>query len=653
MNKKQNKRRGDIKTKLVAAISMLLVSSIMMVSTTYAWFTLSTAPEVKGINTAVGANGNLEMALMPKHGDPAQITSAVGDSTKDIEEKNITWGNLVDVSERTIYGMNNINLLPSALSLTDDGKINVLGSILKTPVYGDDGRISNLADNSYAGYFYKQTQSFVPAGDDFLTNTEYTAGIRAVGTSSGMTDRQLTYRNALSAANTAKAMAANKASQSLNNNGSALANIAIAYGVNPDAKFDAEDVASLRAIIDDLRNDGGILDQIEVAYMQYILAFAASAQGGEDSVSETVKGWVNATDATLEGVVAQLSSVGVTLPTELSDVIAEYQATAANVEAAHGVLAALEADTSKTEYTWADIREAMTPLADPSAMKVNNFAAGSVKDNISDLVNSVLQLGGLFVTMESGAGVYADIADHCGDYKASVTIDEVSYNGTTLTGMSARMETKTTQAPVYLDVVKAAVDLAGAPSGAAAGTMPLTDMYGYIVDLAFRTNATDSKLLLQAEGADRIYSDNTNEATMGAGSTMTFQATTTDFSNEQVKALMGAIRIVFFNPADGSIYSYSRLDMTNPVSGTEGWTAEMYLCDADGVATGSAEIMPLTQNQATALSVLVYLDGNVVGNDDVAATAETSMSGKMNLQFASSANLVPMEYSGLYTPAGN
>ena len=62
MNTKQRKRQRDIKTKLMAAICMLLVSSIMMVSTTYAWFTLSTAPEVTGITTAVGANGNLEMA---------------------------------------------------------------------------------------------------------------------------------------------------------------------------------------------------------------------------------------------------------------------------------------------------------------------------------------------------------------------------------------------------------------------------------------------------------------------------------------------------------------------------------------------------------------------------------------------------------------
>ena len=61
MKTNKSKRQRDIKSKLMAAICMLLVSSIMMVSSTYAWFTLSTAPEVTGITTAVGAIGNLEL----------------------------------------------------------------------------------------------------------------------------------------------------------------------------------------------------------------------------------------------------------------------------------------------------------------------------------------------------------------------------------------------------------------------------------------------------------------------------------------------------------------------------------------------------------------------------------------------------------------
>ena len=123
MNKKQSKRQRDIKSKLMAAICMLLVSSIMMVSSTYAWFTLSTAPEVTGISTAVGANGNLEMALQPLDGDSSKIVSGTGDSmaVKPVKDANTTWGNLVNlaVTGSDGYGLENISLYPAELKIVD------------------------------------------------------------------------------------------------------------------------------------------------------------------------------------------------------------------------------------------------------------------------------------------------------------------------------------------------------------------------------------------------------------------------------------------------------------------------------------------------------------------------------------------------------
>jgi hypothetical protein len=385
-------------------------------------------------------------------------------------------------------------------------------------------------------------------------------------------------------------------------------------------------------------------------------------------------------------------------------------------------------------FEWAYIRAAMSPLADPDAMLINGFKANEVKENLGELVSSVTSQGGLKVIMKSGAGVYADIADQCGDYNASINIEKVVYNGIVLENMAARMETESNLPIPYLDAVGTAVAAAGAPQGTGSAVLPITDMYGYVIDMAFRTNAADSKLLLQVEGADRIYTGNSNEETLGSGSTMTFAATTTDFTNEQVKGLMRAIRIVFFDPTNSNqVLATAKLDVDNATLGTDGITAKMYLYTiaggettyrlalesetathkqniafvesaeglymADETAEGgyrliteadtdvttkyareityipatvdegaayvaetaaAAEtksednvIMSLTQNQATALSALVYMDGENVGNDDVAATAGQSMTGKMNLQFASSANLVPMDYSAINIPAGN
>ena len=652
-NKKTtSKRQKDIKSKLMAAVCMLLVSSIMMVSSTYAWFTLSTAPEVTGITTQVGANGNLEMALMPKSGLTADIKSETGDSAKAAVAKNITWGNLVDLQDAS-YGLSQITLFPAALNMVEDAN-EFPDTILKTPTYGADGRVDALTANTVNGYYN---------GENFSPNSEY--GVRAVGTASGMTDRQLDYRNARSSANTARQQAATLAKNSLSNNGSALASIAVAYGTSGTAAtFDKTHVASLRAIVEDLQKAGGVMDKIEEAYLQYILAYAASAKTGEpDTVWTAIKGLINAEGATLNSVVGKLTENGMTAPSELTSAFDKFNETVADVNAADAALDTMEATLGSNPdatFTWEQIKNVMGILADPAQMTINDFEIGEIKDNISKLANSVLETGGVVVKMVSGAGVYADIADHCDDYYASIVIDEISYSGTSLENVKARMSTASTQKPSYLLALGAAAETAGAPSSGAVGTQPITDMYGYVIDMAFRTNAADSKLMLQIDAADRIYSENTNDLTQGHGSSMTFAATTADFNDQQVKDLMKAIRIVFFTPGNGTtnntIVANAKLDVDKAETTAEGITAKMSLYTvAEGVETLTTDtaLMSLNQNTAQALSVLVYLDGNHVENSDVAATASTSMTGTMNLQFASSANLVPMEYANLHTPAAN
>lgn len=716
VKKQQPKRQRDIKSKLMAAICMLLVSTIMMVSSTYAWFTLSTAPEVTGITTAVGANGNLEMALMPTSGLTGDIGSAVGDSMsttgQSIGAANTTWGNLVSLADaegNNLYGLDKITLFPAALNVaTKDANGNpatLASTMLSTPTYGADGRVNQLMPNTLTAIYEAAEEG---GAASFLPGNTVKYGVRGVGTASGMTPRQLDYRNARSAASTAMSQAKSNASASLNGNGSSLANIAIAYGMNgADAKFDKDDVAALRKIINDLNGEKGVFKEIETAYMQYILAYAASRDGGgeADTVWSNVKLLVEAENATLSTVLDKLTTAGMaSLPTALNTAINEYNKAVTAVNTADTNLQTMENELKTNEnatFTWNQIKEAMTPLANPEKMKVNDILASDVKNKLGDLVSSVTAQGGLRVILETGAGVYADIADQCGDYTASVTIERVEYQGIVLNNMTARMETDTSVSPVYLAAIGTAVEGAGAPASGSASAQPLTDMYGYIIDLAFRTNAAESNLLLQQDAVDRIYSDNTNADTMGHGSSMTFKATTTDFSNDQVKALMSAIRIVFFVPGAQSsqVVATAKLDVANATSGTDGWTAKMYLYKttaaggttyvtpgegetATHIADPSAEggyrlatgdetathvakttaagetaltdnaIMPLTQNQAQALSVLVYLDGDNVGNDDVAATAATSMTGSMSLQFASSAKLVPMEYAALHQGTG-
>ncbi len=120
-----------MRNKLMAASVMLVISIIMMSTASFAWFSISTNPQISQISGSVVVNENLEIAL---HGGktPAPSSAEDGATGKTTTEKNMTWGNFIDL------GTTELTLKP--LELGTDGKT------LKKPVYGDDGRISSLEE---------------------------------------------------------------------------------------------------------------------------------------------------------------------------------------------------------------------------------------------------------------------------------------------------------------------------------------------------------------------------------------------------------------------------------------------------------------------------------------------------------------------------
>ena len=107
-----------LREKVAAAVMMLVISAIMATSATFAWVSLSVNPEVSNIQTTVTANGNLEIALSDVDGlEPEK--SQVGDSGKDLVVKNVTWGNLVNLSD-PLYGLGKLTLRPAELNTTGD-----------------------------------------------------------------------------------------------------------------------------------------------------------------------------------------------------------------------------------------------------------------------------------------------------------------------------------------------------------------------------------------------------------------------------------------------------------------------------------------------------------------------------------------------------
>lgn len=167
--KEHQERLPHMKEKLAAVALMLIISVAMMTSATFAWVVLSKSPEVKGMTTTVAANGNLEIALVDGDGKTEPKASEVGDSGKDIALKNVTWGNLVNLSDPS-YGLENITLRPATLNLS-----KLLDSPLRGAEYGDDGRVTKLSsDFAYTNYDAENETFVVP------TTEEY--GVRAIST---------------------------------------------------------------------------------------------------------------------------------------------------------------------------------------------------------------------------------------------------------------------------------------------------------------------------------------------------------------------------------------------------------------------------------------------------------------------------------------
>jgi hypothetical protein len=640
----------------MGAVAMLLVASIMVVSSTYAWFTLSTAPEITGISTSVGANGNLEIALLNNDtgGDLNSITSAVGDSSevKAVTAANITWGNLVDLSDAS-YGTNLFVLNPARLNLTSENVLSRAASLL-TAKYGADGRVTELAANTLSGLY----NSGIFAGG---TGDQY--GVRGIGVAAGMSEQQIAFRNARIMAASKLSSASNSMTTALSTNGAALVNTIIAYA-NSGSSYTAtaDDIAALNNIITAVgtakTNIGDAINYAKYAYELQTDANAAEPTAGTTPAKYTGEGlgtFQTAVNAAIDGYEA------ITVPTAL---VGENPEKAAITTAVDALINRENCTVGGKDY------------AELSSMETNDL----MDWGIANINNIVVVMNG------ENTGALAKVAKASANYSAAVSIPGLTVpmgGGTPITigsqtnPIHATLRTDISNSSLTSAAMSAATLALTAPASTGDAANNITDLYGYAVDFAVRTNAADSKLLLQTDEAQRIYGGGSvnEDTTQGGGSYMEFTKNS-GLNDTQFAALIDAIRVVFVDgsnnilavavPDVGTISSATVkaplklvnygvvFDSENTANngmikigaeldepGAETPTAKFKTGDAERV------IMNLNQNEATKLTALVYLDGDVVDNSMVSAIDAQSMTGSLNLQFASSAQLKPMEYTPL------
>ena len=719
-----------LKGKLMGAAAMLLVAATLMATASYAWFVLSTAPELTGVDTQVGANGALEIALLDdaswENLDLLDMVDIDENASATDTDNNLTWGNLVDLSSAR-YGLNRITLSPSRLYMDEttvkendkDVKKYMVNTtnLLKTPIYGEDGRVQGLSKTAALGATYDRSKGVFSGMDSH--------GVRAIGTSATMSIYQLGMNTARSNLTQYTSAARTTASNALNQNGNQLGGAVVKYALNK--QMDGYTRADMQAVLSLAEGIKDSLGRIDLALREVFVGFAATAAANltDEAAYNAALEKIRNTDTPLSEL--QQTYSGVTgMVAKMSDYITKLTGDIKKVDQVIADCQAKLADTTKDNFTWGDLSGAVSKLVDTSRMTVGGVALDKVKDSV--MTNGKIDAGkllplvqgGIQVEMPSESGVLADIADFAGDYAAGVTVKGFTY-GTIITeptDVSATMKTATNQNPTHL--AKCGNAMRTAKVADATGSNSITDFYGYAIDLAFRTNAAKSNLLLQTEPQNRVYNDSQNEALQGGGSYMTF-TTEAGLSVTKMVKLMRGIRVAFMDKegnvfaiaalecdlgrkdyvelsdeektstgkfaylagaADGSyqvsdLISKAEYDALPEGKGTvtidKGQiTAKLYLYDfemtkkvdvqaSEGVEekshlTGgltlkgkktSKAITALQQDVPQVMTTVVYLDGSVVNNSTVAANAVQSMSGRLNLQFSSDADLVPAENTGL------
>lgn len=646
---KSNSDVKSIQKKLVAAVAMVLVACVMVVSSSYAWFTLSTAPEVTGITTSVGSNGNLEMAL--RTGALSAITPTT--SGGSFPSANAYWGNLVDLSDGS-YNLDKIALRPARLNaaLVDGTGKEVdgvyypaeyefaTGGYLKTPVYGADGRVSALEANTVNGIYNPNNNAFA----EDATNSIF--GVRAVGTTSNISPEALALRNAKQVVSAAISTSKSGATISLRDDSVKLANIFVTNVLDSSATFGAAEKTDIQNAINNLN---AVVADLDNALKQAIVAVGVA----QSKNFTTDKITLSSTDITVDGVTLDWTG----LDTQKADLLTA----AATLVAMQGELDdaqdALDAITADSGISFTDISAPLTKLLSTGDFKIIDSATGTaytvteMKDLAAFDAAKILLAK---PTISIVNGIYHDIAEFSGNYSATTSmVVSGSYGSITLDNekVTVIMATAATEPSVNGFHLNYIINWLSGLTITGGGTSAnlLTDIYGYAIDLAFRTNANGSSLLLQTEAANRV---NDSAVTQGAGSYMQFKSGNADFTLDQVKSLMESIRVVFMND-DGEIYGVAILDMANATDDGTFVKAPMVLANfnvgADGVLTLNGQksdsvITGLPQNTAIGVTALVYLDGDTVENADVAINGD-SMTGTMNLQFASDATLTPMDYT--------
>lgn len=660
-----------MREKLSAAGLGLLVAAIVAVSASFAWITLSRAPEVTGIATTLSGNGSLEIALSKADGSqPEEYDIDENAPAKtDVVSSNLQWGNLVNLSDES-YGIDNLALRPAQLNTA-----NLLNSPLWGASYGEDGRITQL-DSNYAYAKYKD--------GSFMTSKEL--GVRAIATytttiSEASQAEYVRVRDAVTAAHNAVNTAYGNERSGVAAKFGALGTMISKYAQDKLDKADpgtnlAPYIGNMIPLYETVQ---GVMEKQKDAYVALanLQSYLHANNTGTEYTPlvwkdlEDNKENYNAQDSNTDSKNGVVSLVG------LESFIKDLGIMEKDINLLHQYKADYEQNGTKYYWgSWSKTEKLDHPLYAIVADLID-YTSMTIDLNDDGKERKVVSLGSSDASAllnadgkERKAYVYGGVLKRLEQMaidetyringRAECTI-KVSYFLTiTIYG---KAYTKANGASDFsLNFTKSTEGKELVPSDQVA-----EDTYGMVVDFWVRTNHETTKLTLEGatvlnesgevlryDGVNRIWGvmGDTEEGTLtresttqGGGSCYVYYADTPEDQSRSLR-LLEAMKVAFVS-ANGELLAQGEMDTQNywaqngritvpMVLDSETKTTYTYTDEKNEEKIGRA-ITTLHMDDAQRITAIIYLDGTQLTNDMVLAASE--IQGQLNLQFGSSENL--------------
>lgn len=677
------------KQKVLAALLLLIMSAAILITYTYAWFTMSRAPEASKISTSISANGNLEIALCTDNAtEPGN--SQIGDSVAvdgNLVRANTTWGNVINLYDNS-YGLSEIVLRPAQLNSAGLNTSPLWGA-----VYEEGGRVTTL-DSDYT-FFTWDNGTFTHTG-------KY--GVRAIGTyktgTSGSTSAEydrlkqefIQKHNDINKAYAAVMESSEYGLPKLTglltdvaqDKANLLANRIFSYmGKSSSTAIDrqrVEDMFALYRQLEALMENEHKEQLIALANFQQFVYAQNSGNTAlyqpftwDDIESNQAEYNVNSPTGvsknghvslpSLTSFINDLKTVKAdmaTLESYLADSSAVFYFDKSKVEDGTILSAALaehEYDIEPIAQRLLDYNNAVVHDKDggvTSDVTVGSMlSSGSIAQNWSSVKNatltfqnSILQRFELYALDSARLNGTNNAKER---FNLNIKVSIVSVNMTCDLFTSAGKQSAYSYTQIVFDKAVA--------QKLVANDAILEDTYGYAVDFWLRSNASVNVLLAGAtvkneltgevqryDGVNRVWNTvddlalTTESTTQGSGSCYVYYADSPSAANEAL-TILKSLKIAFVD-TDGNLIASAYADTDNRLAQNGKYTVPFVLSDVN------ENVLSLQSNVATRLTALVYLDGNALTNGDVSAME--NIQGLLNLQFCSDSDLNAMDDENLY-----